>query len=67
LKILKNCAKCNKCGEVLVSKTELGMVRCKCGAVEIGGGKKRLIRYGRGEDYTEKSMVETNKYNRKKV
>jgi len=41
------------------------LVRCKCGAIEIAGGLKKLIRYGRGEDYTEKSLIETNY--RKKV
>ena len=65
MKILKNSAKCNKCGTVLISKSEVGIVKCKCGAVEIGGGLIRLIRYGRGEDYTEKSLIETNY--RKKV
>jgi len=65
LKILKNAVECNKCGASLVSKSEFGLVRCKCGAIEIAGGLKKLIRYGRGEDYTEKSLIETNY--RKKV
>jgi len=63
--ILKNSVKCNKCEDVLVSKSEFGLVRCTCGAIEIGGGLKRLIRYGRGEDYEEKSLIETTY--RKKV
>lgn len=50
MKIIKNSAKCNKCGEVLVSQFEAQKVKCKCGELNISGGNSYLIREG---EYTE--------------
>lgn len=49
-KIVKNSARCNKCGDVLVSHFEAQKVTCKCGELNISGGSSSLIREG---DYTE--------------
>lgn len=38
MKLIKNSAKCLKCGEVLVSKHRHDWVSCSCGSIFIDGG-----------------------------
>ena len=44
-KIITNKIKCRKCGDVLESVFTHDLKRCKCGSVEIDGGKEYLRRY----------------------
>lgn len=62
-KILKNAICCNKCGEVIESKSEHDYVTCKCGACAVDGGHDYLRRCAPSQDaYTELSefMEENN-------
>ena len=38
MKIIKNSAKCKKCGDVIESKHRHDFVSCKCGAIAVDGG-----------------------------
>lgn len=55
--ILSNKIKCKKCGDIIESKTNNDLKRCKCGAVAVDGGKDYLKRLGKDEDYEEMSIV----------
>lgn len=57
-KVLRNSAKCLKCGDVLISLSKHSLSECSCGALAISGGLRKLERYGKKSDYTEKSIVE---------
>ena len=56
-KILLNAVRCKKCNEWLESIYPQRISRCRCGAVEISGGDKNLIRKGNPEDYEELAQV----------
>ena len=43
-KIKLNSAKCNKCGEVLISRFTHDFQTCSCGKVSVDGGKDYLKR-----------------------
>lgn len=58
MRIIKNSAQCSKCGDVLVSENGYHLIECSCGSLAISGGFRRLERYGKEEDYEEKSIVE---------
>lgn len=58
MKIIENSAKCSKCGDVLVSENGYHLIECSCGSLAISGGLRRLERYGKENDYVEKSIVE---------
>ena len=51
-RIVKNCIKCKKCGDVIESKHRHDFVWCKCGAVAVDGGREYLRRVG-GLEYIE--------------
>jgi len=57
-KVLRNSAKCLKCGDVLASLSRHSLTECSCGSLAISGGLRRLERYGKKGDYIEKSIVE---------
>lgn len=42
--IVKNAAKCKKCGDVIESKHVHDFVTCKCGAISVDGGHFYLKR-----------------------
>lgn len=48
--ILRNRARCKKCGDVIESQTRHDFVTCRCGAVSIDGGRSYLRRAGNPED-----------------
>lgn len=57
-KIITNKIKCRKCGDVLESVFTHDLKRCKCGAVEIDGGKEYLRRSAKNlDDIIELSTV----------
>ena len=58
-KILKNAIRCNKCGEIIESKSEHDYVTCQCGACAVDGGNDYLRRCAPSQEaYTELSEVE---------
>jgi phage FluMu protein Com len=57
-KIIKNCIRCKKCGQVIVSKHPHDFVTCKCGACSVDGGNQMLRRVYEEEGcYEELSKV----------
>lgn len=44
--IIQNAAKCNKCGEFIVSKHRHDFVTCHCGCISVDGGQSYLRRAG---------------------
>lgn len=44
--IIQNAAKCNKCGELIISKHRHDFVTCHCGAISVDGGQSYLRRAG---------------------
>ena len=59
--IIRNMIKCNKCGDIIESKSTHDYVTCKCGAVAVDGGHDYLRRCGHIEDWTELSIVKKDK------
>ncbi len=60
-RILVNRIKCNKCGDIIESKSRHDFVTCSCGAVSVDGGYDYLRRVGNPEDYTD--LSECRRYN----
>lgn len=57
-KIITNKIKCRTCGDVIESVFTHDLKRCKCGAVEIDGGKEYLRRSAKSiDDFIELSTV----------
>ena len=40
--ILRNAAKCNKCGDVIQSISRHDFVECKCGSIFVDGGHEYM-------------------------
>jgi hypothetical protein len=40
----ENKIQCSKCGDVIISESELHPASCKCGHVKVSGGKTAKIR-----------------------
>ena len=60
--IIRNMAKCAKCGEVIESKSRHDMVWCPCGAIAVDGGHDYLKRsMSVGED----CLIELSEYSDK--
>lgn len=59
-KIVKNCIKCNLCGDIIISENVHDLKFCKCGAVSADGGNEYLRRGYKNspDDYTELSEYE---------
>jgi len=58
MKIVKNCIKCLKCGDIIESVSRHDFKSCSCGAVCVDGGKDYLRRCGYPEDFVDLSVVE---------
>lgn len=56
-KILRNSAKCLKCGDEIESKSVHDFVSCKCGAISVDGGHEYLRRVGDSDAIEDSSMV----------
>ncbi|MFA5132531.1 MAG: NADAR family protein [Candidatus Paceibacterota bacterium] len=52
-KVVRNIAKCKKCGDVIESKYRHDFVQCKCGAIFVDGGHDYYRRGGNLEDFDE--------------
>ena len=58
-KILVNKIRCNKCGDVIESKSVHDFNFCKCESVAVDGGHDYLRRLGELEDWEDLSVCET--------
>ena len=56
--ILVNKIRCNRCGDVIESKTVHDYRMCSCGAVAVDGGHDYLRRTGEQTDWEELSVCE---------
>lgn len=54
-RIIRNRARCRRCGTTIASATRHDFVMCKCGAVGVDGGRDYLRRVGQMEDLEEMS------------
>lgn len=52
-KLIRNRCKCNKCGDIIESKSVHDFVRCKCGACSTDGGLDYIHRSGDCEPLDE--------------
>ena len=41
-KIIKNCIKCNYCGDIIISENRHDYKECNCGVVAVDGGTDYL-------------------------
>jgi hypothetical protein len=57
-KIIRNSAKCRKCGDEIESKHRHDFVSCKCGAIFTDGGKDYFRRGGNPEDLIDTSIFQ---------
>lgn len=55
--IIRNMAKCNKCGDVIESKHVHDFVWCSCKSIAVDGGHDYLKRVGNYEDYEDMSQL----------
>lgn len=55
MKIVVNRIKCNRCGDIIESKSVHDFKSCKCGAVAVDGGYNYLRRCGCRDDWEELS------------
>ncbi len=42
-KVIKNCIKCNFCGDIIVSDNRHDYKGCACGAVAVDGGRRICV------------------------
>lgn len=54
-RIIRNSAKCLKCGDEVESKHRHDFVRCRCKALAVDGGKDYLKRVGDPDNYEDTS------------
>lgn len=59
-RIVINRAKCLSCQEVLESWEPFGIKTCGCGAIQVGGGRRKLLRGGQPEYIEERSRLAFN-------
>jgi predicted Zn-ribbon and HTH transcriptional regulator len=57
-KILRNAARCKKCGETIESFSVHDFKWCKCKSLAVDGGHEYLRRVGHTEDSVDLSEVE---------
>lgn len=53
--IIRNAARCRKCGDVIESRSRHDMVKCSCRAIAVDGGLDYLYRLGSPDDCEELS------------
>ena len=58
MRIIKNKAKCKRCGDVVSSEIAEIYIHCKCGAIAVSGGYKAILRLGHHNDILELSEKE---------
>lgn len=50
--IIRNAAKCNRCGDVIQSTHRHDFVECECGSIFVDGGHEYMRAGGAREDFT---------------
>lgn len=60
MKIIRNRARCRKCGDVVESHSVHEFRRCSCGAIAVDGGLSYLRRVGYSEDIEDMSEVQSD-------
>ena len=58
MKIIRNRARCKRCGDIIESTYRHEFKPCKCGAIAVDGGHDYLRRSGNTEDIEEMNEVE---------
>ena len=58
-KIIRNMAKCRKCGDIIESKSRTKVVRCSCGSIWVEGGKHYIKR---GFEDSKDDIIEMSEY-----
>lgn len=58
-KIIRNSAKCLKCGDELISTHRHDFKRCSCGTIGVDGGQDYRKRMGYLVDIEETSVIES--------
>lgn len=58
MRIIRNKAKCKRCGDVISSDTSDKYIHCTCGAIAVSGGYKAILRLGHHNDILELSEKE---------
>lgn len=56
VKIIRNSAKCLKCGDEIRSASRHDFNSCSCGSLSVDGGTDYLRRCGNPEDYEDTSI-----------
>lgn len=56
MRIVRNSAKCRKCGDEIESRSAHDFVQCSCGAIFVDGGRDYLRRGGELEDIQDTSI-----------
>lgn len=51
MKVVRNMAKCKRCGDIIESKYSHDFVSCKCGAIALDGGTDYQRAIGNQEDF----------------
>ena len=57
-KLIRNRARCLKCGEIIESKSVHDFVMCKCGNLHVDGG----LEYAKRGYFEENSLVDMCEY-----
>jgi len=58
MRIVRNSAKCRKCGDEIESRSVHDFVYCSCGAIFVDGGREYLRRGGASLDDIEDTSIE---------
>jgi len=60
-KVIRNRAKCRKCGDIIESTYRHDFKWCSCHSIFVDGGHSYIRRGGKSEDIIEMSAEETKK------
>lgn len=56
--IIRNAARCRRCGSEIESQHRHDYVACSCGAIAVDGGREYIRRIGHRDDIQDLSEVE---------
>lgn len=59
-RIIRNLARCKKCGDIVESRYTWDFKRCSCGSIAVDGGLDYLKRVGNMSDFIDLSEFEPN-------
>lgn len=55
--IIRNAARCKRCGDVIESKSRHDWKQCSCGAIFVDGGRDYLRHGGHPRDFEDLSIT----------